>query len=96
VHITDGWDTGVGADVLGPQLAGHPLQLRAGGRWRTLPFGVGTSAVKEKSYSIGAGTLIARGRAAIDVAGIHSTRDASGVAATESAWTVSVGLTIRP
>jgi hypothetical protein len=96
VHITDGWDTGVGADVLGPQLAGHPLQLRAGGRWRTLPFGVGTSAVKEKSYSIGAGTLISRGRAAIDVAGIHSTRDASGVAATESAWTVSVGLTIRP
>ena len=96
VRITDGWDTSVGADVLGPQLLGRPLQLRAGGRWRTLPFGVGTSDVKEKSLSLGAGTLIARGRAAIDVAGIRATRDASGVAAKESAWTLSFGITVRP
>lgn len=96
VHITDGWDTSVGADVLGPQFGGRSLQLRAGARWRTLPFDVGTTEVHEKSYSFGLGTLIARGRAAIDVAGIHSNREAEGIAAKESAWTLSIGLTVRP
>ena len=96
LHITDSWDTSVGADVFGPRFAGQSLQIRGGARWRTLPFGVGTAAVSEKSYSIGAGTLVARGRAAIDVAGIKATRDAAGVAARESAWTLSVGITVRP
>jgi hypothetical protein len=95
LHIADGWDTSVGADVLGPRLVGSALQLRAGGRWRTLPFGVGTSEVRERSLSIGAGTFLARGRAALDVAGIRATRDA-GLAVSESAWTLSVGITVRP
>ena len=94
--ISDSWDTSVGADVLGPRVLGRSLQLRGGARWRTLPFGVGTTPVRERSLSIGAGSLIARGRAAIDVAGIHAVRDASGVAANESAWTLSVGITVRP
>jgi hypothetical protein len=96
LNISDSWDTSVGADVLGPRFAGRSLQFRAGARWRTLPFDVGTTEVKEKSYSIGAGTLIARGRAAVDIAGIHATRDAAGVAAKEAAWTLSVGITVRP
>jgi hypothetical protein len=96
VRISDGWDTSIGADVLGPRLAGRALQLRAGARWRTLPFGVATSDVRERSYSFGAGTLLARGRAALDVAAIRATRDASGSSAKESAWTLSVGLTVRP
>jgi hypothetical protein len=96
VSTHDGWDTSVGADVLGPRVLGHTLQVRGGGRWRTLPFGVGTAAVRERSFSFGAGTLIARGRAAFDIAGIHAARDAAGVDATESAWTMSIGLTVRP
>ena len=94
--IHDGWDTSVGADVLGPRLIGRSLQLRAGGRWRTLPFGVGTTPVRERSLSLGFGTLIARGRAALDVAGIRSMRDAAGVDVNESAWTLSFGITVRP
>ena len=94
--IHDGWDTSVGADVLGPRFAGRSLQLRAGGRWRTLPFGVGTTPVRERSLSLGAGALIARGRAALDVAGIRATRDATGIDVKESAWTLSVGITVRP
>ena len=104
--ISEGWDTSVGADVLGPRLAGQSLQLRAGARWRTLPFGVqpilstggfGPSAeVSEKSYSLGAGTLLARGRAAIDVTGIRATRRSSASAVDESAWTLSIGVTVRP
>jgi hypothetical protein len=94
--IHDSWDTSAGADVLGPQIFGRSLQLRAGGRWRTLPFGVGTTAVRERSLSLGAGTLIARGRAALDVAGIRATRDATGLDVKETAWTLSFGITVRP
>lgn len=94
--IHDSWDTSVGADVLGPRFAGQSVQLRAGGRWRTLPFGPGTTAVRERSLSFGAGTMIARGRAALDVAGIRATRDATGVDTKETAWTLSVGITVRP
>jgi hypothetical protein len=96
LSIHDSWDTSVGADVLGPRFAGRSLQLRAGGRWRTLPFGVGTTAVRERSLSLGAGTLIARGRAALDVAGVRASRDATGVDVKETAWTLSVGITVRP
>ncbi|MEO8336476.1 MAG: hypothetical protein ABI664_15965 [bacterium] len=97
LKITDKWDTSVGADVLGPRFAGNPVQLRAGGRWRTLPFGLPTSSVDEKSYSIGAGALLARGRAALDIAGIRSTRTATTAGnISESAWTLSVGVTVRP
>jgi hypothetical protein len=97
LHVTDSWDTSVGADVLGPRFAGRALQLRAGARWRTLPFSTAaTGAVSEKSYSFGAGTLLARGRAALDLAAIRATRDAPNTTASESAWTLSVGITVRP
>jgi hypothetical protein len=96
LRVAEGWDTSVGADVLGPRFAGLALQLRAGARWRTLPFGIATSDVRERSYAFGLGTLLARGRAAVDVAGIRATRDASGSPAQESAWTLSFGLTVRP
>jgi hypothetical protein len=104
--ISDGWDSSVGADVLGPRVAGQPIQLRAGARWRTLPFGVEpiltnltlgpSSMVSENSYSVGAGTLLARGRAALDIAAIHATRRASTTDVQENAWTLSVGITVRP
>ena len=103
LSISEGWDTSIGADVLGPRFAGRALQLRAGARWRTLPFGVRSAAatgpgsdVTERSYSIGAGTLLARGRAAFDVAGIRASRRASSTSIEENAWTLSVGVTVRP
>jgi hypothetical protein len=95
--ITDGWDTSVGADLLGPRFLGSSLQLRAGGRWRTLPFGLpGGGDVTEKSFTFGTGSLLGRGRAAIDIAGIRATRTSSATAFRETAWTLSVGLTVRP
>ncbi len=95
VRITDGWDTSVGADMLGPRFGPRAVQMRAGARWRTLPFGTPTSSVSEKSYSIGAGTSFARGRASLDFAGIRATRDA-GAGVSETANTLSVGITVRP
>lgn len=95
LRITDGWDTSVGADMLGPRFGDRNIQLRGGARWRTLPFGTSTSSVSEKSYSLGAGTPLARGRAALDVAGIRSTREA-GPNLSETAFTLSIGVTVRP
>jgi len=96
--ISDAWDTSVGADVLGPHLAGRSVQIRAGGRWRTLPFGLPTSEVKEKSLSFGLGTSLGRGRVGLDLAGIRALRDPVNTAIDlhEKAWTVSVGVTVRP
>ncbi len=97
LRVQDTWDTSVGADVLGPRFLGQGLQLRAGYRWRDLPFGTSTSFVRERSYSIGAGTVLSRGRAALDVAGIRAMRDAASTSGVqENAWTLSVGVTVRP
>jgi hypothetical protein len=95
VRITDGWDTSVGADMLGPRVGARSVQFRAGARWRTLPFGTSTSSVSEKSYSLGAGTSFARGRATLDLAGIRAMREA-GAGFSETANTVSVCVTVRP
>ena len=96
--ISDDWDTSVGADVLGPRLGQRSFQVRAGARWRTLPFGLATTAVKEKSASLGLGTTFSRGRIALDVTGIRAMRDpvSSAVDIREKAWTISAGLTVRP
>jgi hypothetical protein len=96
--ISDSWDTSVGADVLGPRLGSRSFQLRAGARWRTLPFGLATSEVKEKSLSFGLGTLFARNRVGLDLAGIRASRDpvSSTVGLSETAWTASIGVTVRP
>lgn len=96
--ISENWDTSVGADVLGPRFGERFIQVRAGARWRTLPFGLVTTDVKEQSYSFGLGTVLARGRVGLDVAGIRASRDpvSSAVDLHETAWTMSIGVTVRP
>jgi hypothetical protein len=96
--ISEDWDTSVGADVLGPRFGQRAIQVRAGVRWRTLPFGLANSEVRERSASFGLGTTFARGRIALDASGIRALRDpvSSAVDLSESAWTISAGLTIRP
>jgi len=96
--ITNAWDTSVGADVLGPRLGSHVLQLRLGGRWRKLPFGLTNSEIKEHTYNVGGGTLLAQGRLGVDFAAIRSIRSpvSSNVPFRESAWTMSFGVTVRP
>jgi hypothetical protein len=93
----DAWDTSVGADIAGPRLGSEPLMLRLGGRWRTLPFEVGANnnKVKEQSFSGGIGTAFGGGRVLTDISLVHARRDA-GIATSERAWTLSIGLGIRP
>lgn len=96
--INNAWDSSVGADVLGPRLGQRAIQVRVGARWRMLPFGLSTSEIRERTASLGLGTLFARGRVAVDVSGIRAVRTplSSALDMRETAWTISSGLTIRP
>ncbi len=91
----DGWDTSIGADISGPKLGSRPLFLRAGVRDRTLPFTADANTVTEKSINTGIGTMFANGRMLSDLAVVYSRRSAD-LNATESAWTISIGLSVRP
>jgi hypothetical protein len=106
LRAVDAWDTSVGADIAGPRVGSdRALMLRIGGRWRTLPFAVtpvddgGTIGparkVRERSLSLGAGTTLARGRAALDVGVVRAVRDA-GLSVDEQAWILSIGMAVRP
>jgi hypothetical protein len=91
----DAWDTSVGADIAGPKVSNKIIFLRAGFRTRTLPFQAAGHNVTENSISGGFGTTFANGRVLSDFAATHASRDA-GLTASERAWTISIGLTVRP
>jgi hypothetical protein len=94
-NAVDGWDSSLGADLAGPRFLGRTVFLRGGFRYRTLPFQVDSNTVTEKSITGGFGTTFANQRVLADVALIRAIRTAD-VPATERAWTISIGLSIRP
>ncbi len=89
------WDTSAGVEFNGPRLGTLPVLLRAGARWRDLPFPAQGHQVSERSASAGFGLNMAGGRATFDFAMVRSARSA-GIGIAESAWTMNAGLTIRP
>jgi hypothetical protein len=105
LRAVDAWDTSLGADIAGPRIGSdRALMLRAGVRWRTLPFAAtpvdgGITGpprnVRERSLSAGAGTTLARGRASVDFGVIRASRDA-GLSVDERAWILSIGMSVRP
>ena len=95
LHVHEGLDLGVGADVEGPRFGSGSMSVRAGGRWRTLPFSMGSAAVKEHSWSGGFGFPFAGQRSELSIGVVRATRTgASG--ASENAWTLSTGYSVRP
>ena len=90
----DTWDYSLGADVEGPRLFGSPIALRAGGRWRDLPFAVNGEKPSERAVTGGLGLLLGGGRVMLDLAVERARREAAG--ATENAWTFGAGVTVRP
>ena len=108
LHIHEGWDIGVGADVTGPRFAGSAIDLRAGGRWRTLPFSVGGNAVSEQTWSGGfripMGRLLGSARSVeLDFGVLRSSRTSAGIPGptglipvSEKSWTISTGFSVRP
>ena len=91
----DSWDTSLGVEFTGTRFGSVPLAFRAGTRWRNLPFPADGHQVHEASFTGGLGLTLAGGHALFDVAGVHATRSA-GIGVSESAWTLSLGLTVRP
>jgi hypothetical protein len=96
VKTTDTWEYAAGADVAGPRFASRVVQVRAGVRVRTLPFAANGVEVHESAFSGGLGFPLAQGRAAFDMALQRASRNASGSGAAERAWTLGLGVTVRP
>lgn len=89
------WDTSFGVEFNGPRLGELPILLRAGTRWRNLPFPAEGHQVHESSLSAGLGFTLAQGHANFDLAMVRAARSA-GIGIRETAWTMNAGLTIRP
>lgn len=96
LRIHEGWDVGVGADVIGPTFGNNQINLRAGGRWRTLPFSADAMPVKEQTWSGGFGIPIARGDVQLNLGVLRASRRGGVAGVSESAWTISTGFAIRP
>lgn len=94
MNVHEAWDIGVGADVTGPRLGPSPLALRAGARFRTLPFSATASPVTERTLSGGFGFPLAGGRVELHLGVFRATRTSAG--ASENAWTISTGFGVRP
>jgi len=91
----DGWDTGVGAEAAGPRIMQRLVTLRAGARFRTLPFAFNGDKVSETSYAIGFGAPLTRERASFDFAIQHASRKA-GPDVSERGLILSFGLRVSP
>jgi len=95
LHPVDAWDTSIGADIAGPHMGQRILFLRGGYRMRTLPFQASGQDVNEKSITAGLGTAFAANHVLTDLALIRASRTAN-LSATEHAWTISIGIAVRP
>jgi len=95
LHAVDAWDTSIGADIAGPHMGQRILFLRGGYRMRTLPFQASGQDVNEKSITAGLGTAFAANHVLTDLALIRASRTAN-LSATEHAWTISIGIAVRP
>jgi hypothetical protein len=92
-------DYGIGLEFTGPLVVRRPLALRAGARWRELPFpALGTNS-DESAVSAGIGYSLAGGgtqsRARLDVGLTRATRQ-GGSGVSEQSWILSTGFSIRP
>jgi hypothetical protein len=95
IQAFDGWDAGAGVEASGPRLLQRIVTLRAGARFRTLPFGFNGQKVSEKTFAAGFGVPLTRDRAAVDVAIQRASRSA-GSNISERGFILSIGLRVSP
>jgi hypothetical protein len=95
IQAFDGWDTGGGVEASGPRILQRIITVRAGARFRTLPFGLNGQKVSEKSFAAGFGAPLTRDRASLDVAIQRASRTA-GSDIKERGFILSVGLRVSP
>jgi len=97
LHAHDALEIGGGIDLAGPRVgaADQSIVVHAGARERDLPFLADGAVVHETDFSGGFGIPVGGRRGTFDVALQHAARSAP-IDASESAWTLSLGLTVRP
>lgn len=93
--VFDGWDSSVGAEVSGPRIMQRVVTLRAGGRYRTLPFGFDGARVRETAFMAGFGAPLTRNRATLDFAVQRAARSSAG-GVDERGFIFSFGLRVSP
>lgn len=91
----DAWDYSIGLEATATPGRAAPVLYRVGYRDRGLPFVANGRAIKERSFSGGASLPLSGERAGLDLAVWRAVRRAA-LATDESAWVISVGLTVRP
>jgi hypothetical protein len=79
---------------VGAEIGSRRLPLRLGVRGGDLPFGPAATAPREFAFAVGSGFQLSQGRGIIDLTLERLRRTGSGL--TETAWTVLVGMTVRP
>ena len=95
IQAFDGWDASVGAEASGPRLIQRVITLRAGARFRTLPFGFNGEKVSETAFMAGLGAPLARDRVSLDFSLQRANRTASG-SVKERGFILSFGLRVSP
>lgn len=91
----DTWDIGSGIELGGSEAGGSPFPLRVGFRYAQLPFApTGTSQPHETTLAAGTGINFAGSRGTIDLALERVWRTGGG--ASEHAWQLGFGMTVRP
>jgi hypothetical protein len=95
IQAFDGWDIGGGVEATGPRIMQRIVTVRAGARFRTLPFGFNGEKVSEKTFAAGLGAPLTRDRASLDIAIQRAARTA-GSDVKERGFILSVGLRVSP
>lgn len=91
----DTWDYSIGLEATATPGRAAPILYRAGYRDRGLPFVANGKAIKERSITTGASLPLSGSRAGLDFAVWRAVRSGA-VTTDESAWVISIGLTVRP
>jgi len=95
IQAFDGWDIGGGVEATGPRIMQRIVTVRAGARFRTLPFGFNGEKVSEKTFAAGLGAPLTRDRASLDISIQRAARTA-GSDVKERGLILSVGLRVSP
>ena len=90
----DGYTYAVGGETRGPRFIGNVTTVRVGARLRTLPYLAAGSDVRERTLAAGFGLPFAYDRASMNFSAQNAVRTAGS--SRETAWTIGIGLTVRP
>ena len=88
LHIHEGWDIGVGADVTGPRFGGSEVMEQTVSGGFMIPMGRFLGSVRSVELNLGA-LYASRSSAALPGAG-------GPVPVSEKSWTISTGFSVRP